>query len=683
MFHRGSEHWGVGKPNRVVLILTLTPRPAVRGETRLPSLGTLWALPWHGWGHTLDDMADAETGAMSQPWAALRSLGLYKPKTRDWGWDWITVNTIRIANDDNGYEREDLVDYFLKDGWGFVDWSWVPRSLFGDVPDEGNAWEEFLVNTFDKWIYWTALANVVIVSVYLIVLAVVSGYCNWKSTHKTEKNVNEKKIKNKCNGDKYSGTNGHNGINGASGHDNINGENGHNGINGTNGHSNSNGANNTIGANGHNDKGKENDHVVISGSEYSPQSPAASNHTDCKIENRGSGIIKRGIARLVVTYATTLILFAYVLHQASNSGWASDLRSGKLYSPPFEDRMDLYQDEDLFDRTIEISVTPRKSDVLIGGTIVSPGYDTHFLNYHAGNVAWRELIKAAARSCKINSVGTHQDGLLSRSWSSKAFTSAIIDAIVWELVSVENRRFLLQDSNGMWTAMSWDDARNETRKALLRETNEMLSSLDDKLLLLIADARYGHLRNTVLAGLNGLSYLLGWRTMMYSVLGDHMEDPPQWTRKAIGDGLAPVAVGLRPRDSRSLYFSAIPSVKFDLLHAKDAPRPIGKPRIGDCQCPGEAKFCHKSSPPKRKRFYGGKFKRHEKIEFWEGGDSFRWALGIIIGKNPDRTYDVMALPGGQEDYGLPQTDVRKLDAFDMDLGDILSGQKRPVCPCNL
>eukprot|EP00957_Ditylum_brightwellii_P153507 11683436-Ditylum_brightwellii.AAC.1 len=117
MFHRGSEHWGVGKPNRVVLILTLTPRPAVRGETRLPSLGTLWALPWHGCGHTLDDMADAESGAMSQPWAALRSLGLYKPKIRDWGWDWITVNTIRIANDDNGYEREDLVDYFLKDGW--------------------------------------------------------------------------------------------------------------------------------------------------------------------------------------------------------------------------------------------------------------------------------------------------------------------------------------------------------------------------------------------------------------------------------------------------------------------------------------------------------------------------------------------------------------------------------------
>eukprot|EP00957_Ditylum_brightwellii_P033891 2568270-Ditylum_brightwellii.AAC.1 len=71
-------------------------------------------------------------GSIVQPWSV-------QTKNREWDWDWITINTICTINDDNGYKREDLVGYFLKDVWGFVDWSWVPRFIVGDVPDEGNA----------------------------------------------------------------------------------------------------------------------------------------------------------------------------------------------------------------------------------------------------------------------------------------------------------------------------------------------------------------------------------------------------------------------------------------------------------------------------------------------------------------------------------------------------------------
>ena len=66
-------------------------------ESRQLSQGITFSLRWDMWGHTLSDLAKADT-AMTQPWATLRALGLYKAKDADWGIDFVTGSTHRIAN---------------------------------------------------------------------------------------------------------------------------------------------------------------------------------------------------------------------------------------------------------------------------------------------------------------------------------------------------------------------------------------------------------------------------------------------------------------------------------------------------------------------------------------------------------------------------------------------------------
>jgi hypothetical protein len=41
---------------------------------------------------------------MTQPWATLRALGLYKQKDAVWGIDYITSGSMRGANNDNGFQ---------------------------------------------------------------------------------------------------------------------------------------------------------------------------------------------------------------------------------------------------------------------------------------------------------------------------------------------------------------------------------------------------------------------------------------------------------------------------------------------------------------------------------------------------------------------------------------------------
>jgi len=129
--HRGAAHRDPNGPERVLFIITFAPRPRFGDkevETRMISTGGSYSLHWSQWGHTLKDVQNA-IRYMPQPWRFLRAMGLYKPPGSDWGWDYVSQSSGRIANDgEEGFTR-DHYEKFIKDR-GF---KILPSWLYGEV----------------------------------------------------------------------------------------------------------------------------------------------------------------------------------------------------------------------------------------------------------------------------------------------------------------------------------------------------------------------------------------------------------------------------------------------------------------------------------------------------------------------------------------------------------------------
>jgi len=171
-WHRGAGHTDPNAPDRVMMIMTFVPKPRTRAESRQLSQGITFSLRWDMWGHTLGDLANADT-AMTQPWATLRALGLYKPKNADWGIDFVTGSTHRIANGDHGY-RDDQLEELIEKG-GFKE---IPKFLHGNISgDEG--WHEYYLYTlincenFAKSVHRGIIAGYIIIQVIVMIFSLI------------------------------------------------------------------------------------------------------------------------------------------------------------------------------------------------------------------------------------------------------------------------------------------------------------------------------------------------------------------------------------------------------------------------------------------------------------------------------------------------------------------------------
>ena len=158
-YHRGSAHVDPTAPDRIMLILSFTPRPAQRAERRQLSSGFTYQQRWDMWGHTLNDMATAHT-SMRQPWATLRSLGLYKPRNADWGIDYIMQSTQRIMHHDNGFARYNLDEFMEEGGFPFI-----PSFLEATI-SKNESWREYLTATLNNCIEFTKKAAIAAIVAY-------------------------------------------------------------------------------------------------------------------------------------------------------------------------------------------------------------------------------------------------------------------------------------------------------------------------------------------------------------------------------------------------------------------------------------------------------------------------------------------------------------------------------------
>jgi hypothetical protein len=171
MTHRGGAHTADHGPDRVVLILALTPRPRNAEhvsllETRTLSLGGAYALHWSQWSHTWSDLY-RET--MYDPVKTLKSLGLYKPPQSKWGREWLQTILLRSANGEYG-DRSSLRT-FLKQG-GL---SYLPKIFHHQLPEfyeteeeEDLVWYFFFYGTFRNVIRWIPVVAMVALALYTV-----------------------------------------------------------------------------------------------------------------------------------------------------------------------------------------------------------------------------------------------------------------------------------------------------------------------------------------------------------------------------------------------------------------------------------------------------------------------------------------------------------------------------------
>jgi hypothetical protein len=115
-YHRGPGHIDPNGTERVMLILSISPRPnGPHFDRRQISLGTSYSIRWDMWGLTFKDLAIMDK-IKGFPWKQLRALGIYKAmgshknKNVLWGWDHLTVACSRIINEQMGFRAEDVDD---------------------------------------------------------------------------------------------------------------------------------------------------------------------------------------------------------------------------------------------------------------------------------------------------------------------------------------------------------------------------------------------------------------------------------------------------------------------------------------------------------------------------------------------------------------------------------------------
>jgi hypothetical protein len=130
-------------------------------------------MKWNMWGHTFKDIAQDSAQSTSWPFNILRSLAIWKPRRRNWGYDLLLSAALRAANEQLGMEYEDLLTFIeLKmDGlFHFPKWLQGTSSYDEDV----NVWRRYVQETVDNTFFFLRAANAFFLGLYLFFSVVLN-----------------------------------------------------------------------------------------------------------------------------------------------------------------------------------------------------------------------------------------------------------------------------------------------------------------------------------------------------------------------------------------------------------------------------------------------------------------------------------------------------------------------------
>mmetsp|Transcript_21772 Transcript_21772/g.33055 ORF Transcript_21772/g.33055 Transcript_21772/m.33055 type:complete len:828 (-) Transcript_21772:201-2684(-) len=166
MWHRGAKHNMKGAEDRIVFIVSFIGRP---DQTRQLSRGTYFHMKWLMWGHTFKDLHDAHI-SMAKPYSIFRSLSIWKPPNRNYGYDLITATIMRIANMQMGGHPDEL-PRFKKQVIEKI--FHLPERLQGPVTNSNNAWLIYLEETMKKLINLLFMINAGIMTTFGIIICLI------------------------------------------------------------------------------------------------------------------------------------------------------------------------------------------------------------------------------------------------------------------------------------------------------------------------------------------------------------------------------------------------------------------------------------------------------------------------------------------------------------------------------
>ncbi|CAB9527310.1 expressed unknown protein [Seminavis robusta] len=171
VWHGGSKHTDPRNNERILFIVSFTARPQLGKDHRQLARGTYFHMKWLMWGHTWSDIATDEAMSMSWPFNILRSLALWKPSNKKWGYDLLLSAALRATNGQNGMEAEDLQTFIQLKMDGLFH---VPKWLQGDFSEKPNAWKTYVQETLDRLFMFLQAVNAVVLTVYLMLAVIVS-----------------------------------------------------------------------------------------------------------------------------------------------------------------------------------------------------------------------------------------------------------------------------------------------------------------------------------------------------------------------------------------------------------------------------------------------------------------------------------------------------------------------------
>mmetsp|Transcript_7089 Transcript_7089/g.14833 ORF Transcript_7089/g.14833 Transcript_7089/m.14833 type:complete len:998 (+) Transcript_7089:164-3157(+) len=166
LWHRGGANQH-NDTDRIMLTMAFAGRnKANAGDRRYQGLNTFYHLRWNQWGHTFSDLKDAGT-VMVQPMAALRALGLWKPKSANWGVTWIEHITEKYRVGGTLFHNKDLPAFME-----FLDSIGVPKFLQGDVilckSESSRPWEACFSQVVENIFWFLFHLNIVVVGGYTL-----------------------------------------------------------------------------------------------------------------------------------------------------------------------------------------------------------------------------------------------------------------------------------------------------------------------------------------------------------------------------------------------------------------------------------------------------------------------------------------------------------------------------------
>ena len=168
------------------------------------------------------------------------------------------------------------------------------------------------------------------------------------------------------------------------------------------------------------------------------------------------------------------------------------IKNGEIFRTPFPNLpVDYYTSSYLQHTTV-----PHRMDYLIGSRFDTPYLESfnHMLDYHPGNEELNELIEEVANMKP----------------------ALPIDLCIPAILQEFDYRMLQQDyATGYWIVMNDTQTREKLRQLIIKHRNRLVDSLDNHLLEVLADSRFGRLRETVLAKQHTPWFVNKWQRMLF------------------------------------------------------------------------------------------------------------------------------------------------------------------------